>query len=476
MTVKPYIHPVILSGGSGTRLWPLSRKLHPKQLLKIGDDTSLLQKTVMRFSGAEFANPLVVCNHEHRFTVAEQIVSIDATVSQIILEPIAKNTAAAAIIAALFIEKESPGQLMLITPSDHMIEDSHGILTAISSGKVDAERGEIVIFGISPDSPHTGYGYIQTTGQKYSGGSLKVTSFVEKPDKASALKMIESDSYYWNSGILLCKSNKILEEAEKYTPEILQLCKLALDLAVKDLDFLRLDSESFDAIESTSLDYAIMEKTSSAALIPINIGWDDVGSWNAMWSSQQKDTSANALVGEVVALDSSKNFLMSTGPLLAASGIENLVVVATPDAVLVVPREMSENVRDLVELIRKEGYAQHDSHSIVIRPWGSFQVLHSGEGYQVKKLVIKPGAEISLQYHNKRAEHWVVVGGSAQIKRDEDDLYLNANESTYIPVGSTHRLSNHSEEELIVIEVQTGDYLDEDDIVRLEDRYGRIEN
>jgi mannose-1-phosphate guanylyltransferase/mannose-6-phosphate isomerase len=473
MNNKSIIYPVILSGGIGTRLWPLSRKLHPKQFHRFTNDKTFLQQTVQRFSGLGFGETIVVCNSDHRFLVADQLRTIGLQRAQIVLEPIGKNTAPAAIITAMIIQEKYSGGLMLITPSDHSIQDEEAMCRAIKSATEDAINGSFIVFGVLPVAPNTGFGYIKSNTEKLKGGARKVETFVEKPTAEKAELFIQQGTYYWNSGIFFCDSKSLIEEMEIHEPEMVELCRQALKSSSNDLDFLRLNVDVFSKLKGKSLDYALMEKTTKAAMIPIDVSWNDVGSWQALWEDEQKDEKGNVVTGSVVAINSTNNYLHSNGPLLGVSEIEDLVVVATEDAVLVVPRSQSESVKELVKAVEKDGFQAFNKHVKVQRPWGSYEVLHVDSGYQVKKLTLKPNSAISLQYHKKRAEHWVVVAGNAKVNCDEMEIILKANQSTYIPLGSKHRLTNNGTDELVVIEVQTGNYLGEDDIIRLEDIYGR---
>ncbi|MBR72547.1 MAG: mannose-1-phosphate guanylyltransferase/mannose-6-phosphate isomerase [Rhodospirillaceae bacterium] len=473
MKKRSVIHPVILGGGIGKRLWPLSRELYPKQFHRFNNNNTLFQQTAQRLSGSKFSKPIVVCNFEHRFLVADQLRLIGLEECCIVLEPIGKNTAAASIIAALVIQQKYSGGLMLISPSDHLFEDTEGMRKAVESAVKDAIGGSIIVFGVTPDRPHTGFGYIKCRNQSLDGGSMYVESFIEKPNLKKAELYFEQESYYWNSGVFFCDSKQLIIEMEKYEPELVEICRESLKASSEDLDFLRLNPEIFSNAKNQSLDYALMEKTNKAAMIPIDVGWNDLGSWQALWEETQGDDQGNVISGPTVALDSSNNYLNSNGPLLAVSGIDDLVVIATSDAILVVPRAASEDVRELVNDIENAGFQQFSRHDLIQRPWGSFEILHLGSGYQVKKLTLKPNSSISLQYHNQRAEHWVVVAGRALVLCETSEIELGPNQSTYIPVGSKHRLTNNGSDELIVIEVQTGEYLGEDDIIRLEDLYGR---
>jgi len=473
MIKNPQIHPVLLSGGSGTRLWPLSRQLYPKQLLPLVGSQTLLQQTAARFTGEGFAPPVIIGNATHRFLIAEQMREVGVTPSRIVLEPVGRNTAPAAVIAALIIAADTPDDLLLLAPSDHVIDDPAGLRDVLAAAATDAADGALLVFGVVPDSPHTGYGYIKATDHVLPGGSLTVEKFVEKPDEDTARRYVEDGSYLWNAGMFLFRAATLIEEMERLDPAMVEACRRSFEEAETDFDFLRLDPDAFTEINGQSLDYALMEQTDRAAVRPIDVGWSDVGSWQALWDIADKDGAGNVVDGDVVAIDVADSYVRSTGPLVAAVGVRDMVIVATPDAVLVVPRARSEDVRAAVDKFVSDGRSEQESHVEVHRPWGSFQSLHNGPGYQVKRLSVKPGAAISLQYHNRRAEHWVVVGGQARIRCGDENRQLVANQSTYIPVGAEHQLENNGDDLLVVIEVQTGDYLGEDDIVRLEDRYGR---
>ncbi len=469
------ITPVLLSGGSGTRLWPVSRSLYPKQLLPMTAERTMFQETARRFSGTGFAPPLVVCNDEHRFTIAAQIHDTGVQPNMIVLEPLGRNTAPAAAIAALLLVQQSPDTLMFLAPSDHVIDDEPGFLRAVEVASEAATRGRLVTFGIKPSRPETGYGYIRRgTPLKEVPGAFAVGAFVEKPDRPTAERFISEEIYLWNSGMFLFAPQVYLDELARYAPEVLAKAENALRQSKHDLDFLRLDRDAFAACQSISIDYAVMERTDKAVVIPADIGWSDVGSWSMLWERASKDANGNASSGDVMIEDGRNNFIRSEDRLVAALGVDDLVIVSTHDAVLVTRRDRDQDVKRIVDRLTKAGRTEASQHVRVYRPWGFFETLHLGPGTQVKLIEVNPGAALSLQYHHKRAEHWVVVSGEACIVRGDEDLVLKENESTFIPIGMQHRLENKRSEPLRIIEVQVGSYLGEDDIVRIEDRYKRI--
>ena len=473
MSAALAVHPVILCGGSGTRLWPLSRAAYPKQLLRLVGGETMAQDTARRFSGPGFAPALLICNEAHRFVLAEQLRQIDLAPARIVLEPIGRNTAPAAAIAALMLAEDAADALMLITPADHVIADAEGLRAAIQEARPLAEAGHLVTFGVTPSAPETGYGYIQQGAQIGTGRGCDVARFVEKPNISTAREYIETGQYLWNSGMFLFRAARYLAELEVRRPDMLEACRAALAEADAETDFLRLAEVPFATIAGDSIDYAVMESCEQAAVMPIDVGWSDVGSWQALWQAGGRDDADNLIDGNVIAHDCDSSYIRSDGPLVAALGLENIAVVATKDAVLVTPMDKAEAVRDVVRQLSEEGRAEAAQHLRVVRPWGAFEGLRQEPGFQVKLLTVNPGAGISLQYHNRRAEHWVVVAGRAKVTRDSETLELAANQSTYVAVGVHHRLENPGSEPLHVVEVQTGDYLGEDDIVRLEDRYGR---
>jgi len=467
------IRPVILSGGSGTRLWPLSRAAYPKQLMPLLSERSLLQETVERVADpAAFAPPILVCNEEHRFLVAEQLRGLERKVEAILLEPVARNTAPAIAAAALLA---GPGALILVLPSDHYIADKDKFLAAVEKAAKAAALGKLVTFGIEPTGPETGYGYIRK-GAAIAGapGCHAVAAFVEKPDLAKAQGYLASGEYYWNGGMFLFKADRLVEELGRFEPAMIEAVRKAVAGAKRDLDFTRLDKESFAAAPSRSIDYALMEKTAEAAVVPVNMGWTDVGSWASLWDVAEKDADGNAIIGDVIAADVKNSYLRSESRLVAAIGLENIVLVETVDAVMAVSRDRAQDLRLIIDRLQAGDRGERLAHRRVYRPWGSYETVDLDQGFQVKRLIVNPGARLSLQKHARRAEHWVVVRGTARVTRDRDVFDLVANQSAYIPLGATHRLENPGKDTLHLIEVQSGDYLGEDDIVRIEDNYGRV--
>ena len=469
------VHPVILSGGAGTRLWPVSRTLYPKQLLPLVSERTMLQETVRRVAGKGFAPPVVVCNEEHRFLIAGQLRELDIAPSRMVLEPVGRNTAPAAAVAALLLAGEDADAVMLLLPSDHVVEDVSGFLAAVETGLAAAENGALVTFGIPPTGPETGYGYIRR-GAAYAGakGCFRIARFVEKPDLEEARRLVRAGDYHWNSGMFLVRAGRYLEELERLKPEMVECCRRAVAGAVEDLDFLRLEAEAFSGIEPLSIDYAVMEHTEAAVVVPADMGWSDVGSWSALWEIGAKDGDGNVVLGDVITDGTTDSYIRSEGRLVAALGLDNVVVVATDDVVLVVRRDEAQNVKKVVEVLARAGRPEHSVHTKVYRPWGYYQSIDAGDRFQVKRLHVNPGQKLSLQMHHHRAEHWVVVSGTAKVTRGDETFLLNENESTYLPLGVKHALENPGDAPLCVIEVQSGDYLGEDDIVRFEDRYGRV--
>ncbi len=469
------LYPVILSGGSGTRLWPMSRTLYPKQLLRLLGEDSLLQQTVRRVADASrFARPLLVANEEHRFIVAEQLREIRAPSQALLLEPVGRNTAPAACVAAMMLAESEPDALMLLLPSDHIIADEAAFAEAVERAAAAARAGALVTFGITPERPETGYGYIRR-GAPVDGiaGVFRVAEFVEKPGSVLAEHFVASGEHFWNGGMFLFPVALFLDELERIRPDIVDACRQALAAARRDDDFIRLDRAAFEACPANSIDYAVMEHTSRAAVVPVGMGWSDIGSWDALWEMTDKDAAGNALIGNVVAEDARNCYLRSETGLVAAIGIEDLVVVATADAVMLAPRNRSQEVRRLVARLATEGREEADALPTVHRPWGTYRSLHNGHRVQVKHITVKPGGQLSLQMHHHRAEHWIVVQGTARIRRGDEEMMLTEDQSTYIPLGTMHRLENPGKIPLHLIEVQSGSYLGEDDIVRFEDSYGR---
>jgi mannose-1-phosphate guanylyltransferase/mannose-6-phosphate isomerase len=468
--------PVILSGGAGTRLWPLSRELHPKQLLALsGGSRTMLQETVARLVGVpDLGAPIVVCNEAHRFMVAEQLRQDGVAPGAVILEPVGRNTAPAIALAAHAALASAPAgadPLLLVLPADHVIRDVAAFQRAVAVASAEAAAGRLVTFGVVARKPETGYGYIRRTAGK--GPSWPVARFVEKPDAATAAAFIASGDYYWNSGMFLFRARRYLEELERHAPDIAQSCAAASAAATRDLDFLRIDAALFGACRSDSIDYAVMEKTDAAVVVPLDAGWSDVGSWSSLHEAVEGDADGNVAHGDTLLEETKRSFVWSESRLVATVGLEDHVVIETKDAVLVAPKARVQDVKRLVSRLKAAGRAEHSLHREVYRPWGSYDSVESGERYQVKRLSVKPGASMSLQMHHHRAEHWIVVSGTARITRNDEVFLLEENQSTYIPVGARHRIENPGKIPLHIIEVQSGSYLGEDDIVRFEDRYGR---
>lgn len=466
------IIPVILSGGAGTRLWPLSRELYPKQFLSLVNEQTMFQSTLTRLTALpDMAPPMVVCNEQHRFLVAEQLRQIDVTNNGILLEPLGRNTAPAVAAAALHALAGGHDPLLLVLPADHVIRDAAALCQAVKDGAVVAKKGKLVTFGIVPSAPETGYGYIKAKG--CGTDILSVETFVEKPDLPTATAYVASGDYFWNSGMFLFQASRYLEELELLAPTILSAVKVAMDLAKRDDDFVRLDQEAFAACPSDSIDYAVMERTAEAVVVPLSAGWNDVGSWSALWELGEKDARGNFVSGDVLLCESNNCYVHADSRLVATVGVRDLVIVETSDAVLVAHRDQVQHVKEIVADLKKEGRGEALSHLAVHRPWGNYEGIDQAERYQVKRITVKPGATLSLQMHHHRAEHWIVVKGTAKITRGDKELLLSENQSTYIPLGVTHRLENPGKIPLELIEVQSGSYLGEDDIVRFEDTYGR---
>jgi mannose-1-phosphate guanylyltransferase / mannose-6-phosphate isomerase len=473
---RPAIHPVILSGGSGTRLWPMSRAQYPKQLLPLLTERTLLQEAGLRVSdGKHFAPPLVIANDDHRFIVAEQLRLAGVTPAAIILEPLGRNTAPACCIAALQLADAAPDALMLVMPSDHAITDAAAFKVAVARAAAAAKTGKLVTFGITASRPETGYGYIKR-GQPLAGaeGAFQVAAFVEKPDRARAETYVADPAYSWNSGIFLFPVKLLLAELERLQPAMVAACRDALDKAKRDLDFLRLDRDAFAGAPSKSIDYAVMEHTSHAAVVPVEMGWSDVGTWDALWMVGTPDDAGNVIAGDVVAEDTKNSYLRAESGLLAVLGVEDLVVVATSDAVMVSRRDRAQDIKQIVARLERGNRSELIAHPLVHRPWGTYRSIHNGERVQVKHIMVKPGGILSLQMHHHRAEHWVVVTGTAKVTKGDEEMTLHENESTFIPMGTRHRLENPGKIPLHLIEVQSGSYLGEDDIVRYDDTYGRM--
>lgn len=465
---KARIYPVILSGGSGTRLWPMSREHYPKQLLQLVGKGTLLQQTVERLQGLEgVADPLFVCNEEHRFLVAEQVRQIGQTPLDIILEPVGRNTCPAAALAALALSPIDENALMLLMPADHLVKDRSAFQRAIQSAASLAEQDYLVTFGVVPVSPETGYGYIR------KGDGYHVAAFVEKPNVTTAERYLASGDYFWNSGMFLMKARQWLKELERHCPDILGASQRAYGDGSKDGDFYRIAKEAFLACRSDSIDYAVMEKTDRAAVVSLNAGWSDIGAWSSLWEVSEHDGAGNVLQGDIVAHDTHGSLILSQHRLVAAIGLDDTIVIETPDAVLVARRDRAQDVKEIVNRLKARKRSECLAHRRVYRPWGWYESLDTGSRFQVKRLMLNPGAAISLQLHHHRAEHWVVVKGTARVTRGEEAFMLTENQSTYIAIGVNHRLTNPGTIPLEIIEVQSGSYLGEDDIVRFEDIYNR---
>ncbi|WP_319762440.1 mannose-1-phosphate guanylyltransferase/mannose-6-phosphate isomerase [Maridesulfovibrio sp.] len=471
------IVPVILSGGSGTRLWPLSRRNHPKQLLSLTGKNSLLRNTAERGSMLDEATaPVVVCNSKYRFMVAEELRAAGIKPEAIFLEPEGRNSAPAIAAAAFYISRKYPEALMLVMPSDHVIHDLKKFNSAVAAGIKPAHNDDLVLFGVIPTTPETGYGYIHTAGEFQTGTPQQVQEFVEKPDLETAKSYLESGKYLWNAGIFLFSPDIYLEKLKQLEPEIHSFCQAATEKAHIDLDFIRLDEEHFTKCPAKSIDYAVIEKINNLSVVPLDGGWSDIGSWDSLMKEKETDADGNVISGDVLARNVENSFLHSSGRLLGVVGVDDVIVVETSDAVLVAGREHGQEVAGLVADLKKQERAEVDHHQKVYRPWGSYETVDSGERFQVKKIIVKPGGVLSLQMHHHRAEHWVVVKGTAKVLVGDKEILLQEDESTYIPIGIKHRLENPGRINLELMEVQTGSYLGEDDIQRFEDVYGRSGN
>jgi len=469
--------PVILSGGSGTRLWPLSRAKKPKQFLPLINDKSMLQNTLLRLKGlTDLQPPVVICNDDHRFMVAEQLRELSLQQADIVLEPVGRNTAPAIAVAALQAMAGGDDPLLLVLAADHAIKDIPAFHQAIEQAIPAAMQGKLVTFGIVPSHAHTGYGYIRRHQQSADGlppNVAAVAQFCEKPDQATAQQFVDSGDYFWNSGMFLFKASHLLAELKQYAAEIVASAEQALALAKKDLDFIRLDSAAFSACPSDSIDYAVMEKSANAAMVALDAGWSDVGSWDALWQVMAKDEHGNASRGDVMLQHCKNSYVNAEERLVTVIGLEDVVVVETKDAVLVASKAHLQGVKDVVAKLQSYGRSEVELHREVFRPWGKYDSVDNGKRYQVKHITVKPGAKLSVQMHHHRAEHWVVVSGSAMVRNGDNEFLVTENESTFIPVGVVHSLENPGKIPLELIEVQSGSYLGEDDIVRFEDKYGR---
>lgn len=470
--------PVVLAGGSGSRLWPKSRAALPKQFLRLTSNLTMLQDTVARLEGTQAEQPIVICNDSHRFLVAEQLRQQNIEHGGILLEPMGRNTAPAIALAALHASLNGEDPTLLVLAADHLINDNKAFHEAIAQAEVLAEQGKLVTFGIVPDSAHTGYGYIRS-GAKVAQAEVgfDVAEFVEKPDLATAQQYVDSGNYFWNSGMFLFKASRYLEELEKYAPDMLDICKRAIATEAPDLEFVRVDADIFATCPDDSIDYAVMEKTDSAAVVPLDAGWSDVGSWSSLWeTAKEKDENQNVIIGDAILDDVHNSYINAEQRLISVVGLDDVVVVETKDAVLVAHKDKVQNIKNVVNKLKAEKRPEFEFHREVFRPWGSYDSIDNGERFQVKRITVKPGEKLSVQMHHHRAEHWIVVAGTAKVTNGEETLLLCENQSTYIPVGVIHALENPGKIPLELIEVQSGTYLGEDDIVRFSDRYGRVES
>ena len=469
------IIPIIMAGGSGTRLWPLSRSLYPKQFLSLINENSLLQETLKRLDGLNCLPPVIVSNNEHRFIVAEQLRQFGVDDFQIILEPVGRNTAPAVALAALKSLELHGDHHMLVLAADHAIQDIEAFHAAVLAAEQESVDNKLVTFGIVPTKPETGYGYIKK-GEQVKNSVFKVNSFVEKPDLETAKNYLEQKCYLWNSGMFMFKASVYLDELKKFRPDILAACKESLSSASTDLDFIRLNSDVFAECPDESIDYAVMEKTQDCVVIPLDADWSDIGSWTSLWEISEKDEHENVSHGDVINYNSRNNYIYSEGSLISTVGVNNLIIVQTKDALLVAQQDNVQDIKKIVEILKKQKRSEHISHREVYRPWGRYDSVERGDRYQVKRITVKPGECLSTQMHHHRAEPWVVVAGTAKVTCGERTFFVTENESTFIPIGTVHTLENPGKIPLEVIEIQSGVYLGDDDIVRLSDKYGRVED
>lgn len=469
--------PVVLAGGSGSRLWPKSRAALPKQFLSLTSDQTMLQDTIGRLNGLDFEPPIFICNEAHRFLVAEQLRQLGQQHGGILLEPVGRNTAPAIALAALHAIKDGSDPVLLILAADHLIKEPIAFHKAIAHAERLAELGKLVTFGIVPDSPHTGYGYIRKGEQlDHAETGYAVSQFVEKPDAETAKSYVDNGDYFWNSGMFMFKASRFLEELEKFAPEMLEVCKQAIESESNDLDFVRIDADIFSKCPNDSVDYAVMEKTEDACMVPLDAGWNDVGSWSSLWeTSENKDAQGNVIVGDAMLHDVNNSYINSEQRLIAVVGLDDVVIVETKDAILVANKNKVQDIKSIVNKLKFEHRPEFEFHREVFRPWGSYDAIDNGERFQVKRITVNPGEKLSVQMHHHRAEHWIVVSGTAKVTNGEKTFLVTENESTYIPIGIVHALENPGKVPLELIEVQSGSYLGEDDIVRFSDRYGRTE-
>lgn len=469
------ILPVIMAGGSGTRLWPLSRSLYPKQFLSLVGDSSLLQATLLRLDNLECTIPLIISNNEHRFIVAEQLRQVGIVDFDIILEPVGRNTAPAIALAALHALRDGDDPIMLVLAADHVIQNVDAFCSSVTQAQAQAVDGKMVTFGIVPSRAETGYGYIRQ-GAAVAESVFKVDAFVEKPDQMTAETYLRDGHYLWNSGMFMFKASVYLAELEKFRPDILDACKLAMAGVSTDLDFIRLEETVFAACPDDSVDYAVMEKTSHSVVVPMDAQWCDVGSWSSLWDISSKDCNGNVTHGDVIYHNSYNNYVYAENSLVTTIGVDDLVIVQTKDALLIAKQDQVQDIKKIVDVLKNENRSEHVCHREEYRPWGRYDSVDQGSRYQVKRITVKPGERISTQMHYHRAEHWVVVAGTAKVTRGEDSFLVSENESTFIPVGVVHTLENPGKVPLEVIEIQSGAYLGSDDIVRIDDKYGRVKD
>ncbi len=466
--------PIILSGGSGSRLWPLSRKLYPKQFLALTGEQTLFQQTLQRLSIEGMQPPVLVANQEHRFIVHEQLEQISQQAQLLLLEPFGRNTAPAVAMAALQLMAEGRDELMLVLPADHVLDDQQAFRQALALATVAAEKGEMVLFGVPADRPETGYGYIRGKADgALPEGVARVANFVEKPDALRATEYVKSGDYYWNSGMFLFRASRFLEELKQHDVDIYDTCLLALERSQRKDGEIAIDPATFACCPDNSIDYAVMEKTSHACVVPLSAGWNDVGSWSSIWDVHDKDDAGNVISGDVLLEDSRNCLVHGNGKLVSVLGLDDIVVVETKDATMIAHKDRVQDVKKLVNRLDEQGRSETQNHCAVYRPWGSYDSVDMGGRFQVKHITVKPGAQLSLQMHHHRAEHWIVVSGTARVTCDDREFLLTENQSCYIPMTSVHRLANPGKIPLEIIEVQSGTYLGEDDIERLEDVYGR---
>ena len=467
------ILPVIVAGGTGSRLWPLSRQLNPKQFLPLADaEMSMLQATILRLRGLDAATPQLICNEQHRFLAAEQLRQLDMEHASILLEPVGRNTAPAIALAALQACKDGQDPVLLVLAADHLIQDVPAFHASIQAALPLAQDGKLVTFGVVPDRAETGYGYIEK-GPAVGTGGFAVNRFVEKPDLATACDYLASGNFFWNSGMFMFQASRYLQELERFQPQILVACRKALEGGTQDMHFTRVDTDVFAACPDDSIDYAVMEKTADAVMVPLDAGWSDIGSWSALWDVSPKDTHGNVFKGDVLSHASQNSYVHADSRLVTLVGVDDLVVVETKDAVLVAHKDKVQDVKKIVEQIKNGSRQEHVNHREVYRPWGMYDSIDNGHRYQVKRITVKPGAKLSVQMHHHRAEHWIVVSGTAKVTNGDKTYLVTENQSTYIPIGQIHALENPGVIPLELIEVQSGSYLGEDDIVRFEDKYGR---